>query len=269
LSFRAQHRTADPSKARFIAAIAVLLVAGCSEANPAYRGARTPDAGEAPPRPDLTTGLVGYWKLDDTGRIVATDQSGNHNDGALEGMMLWVPGHRGSALEIPSASRTAGVRVPLTASVMAIRRFTIAAWVNRSAVTPDRYASVFSRGINGGVAEVYNLTFFGDRLSVLVSPHPMAPYLLRSDRQSPAVDQWFHVAATFDGLTVRLYQEGVEVGSLRYEAELAASPDPLYIGTNKNPGNEEPFQGRIDDVLLYSVALPPASIAVLATGATP
>jgi hypothetical protein len=274
LSFPARQLTGPHSKSRILAQLGVLAataLSGCSEANPAYRGASPPDAGEVPPRgPDLTTALVGYWKLDDgVGRIVAADQSGNANDGALEGMMLWVAGHRGSAIEIPSASRTAGVRVPLAPTIAAIRRFTVAAWVNRTSLADERYASVLSRGLNGGVSEVYNLTFLADRLNVFVPPHLGQPYQVRSDRPTPGLGQWFHVAATFDGVTVRLYQDGVEVGALAYNAELAASPDALYIGTNKNPGNDEPFPGRIDDVLLYAVALPPASIAALATGAAP
>jgi hypothetical protein len=249
-----------------------LAALACTERNPAFRGvadAAAQDAGPAPPGADLTTGLVGYWKLDDgTGRLTATDGSGNGNNGALEGMMLWVPGHRGAAIEIPGDARGAGVRVPLTPSLSALSRFTIAAWVYRSALTGDRYASVFSRALNSGVAEVYNLTFLGDRLHVFVPPQPSQPYQVRSDRAAP-VNEWLHVAATFDGIMVRLYQDGLEVGSLRYEGGLAPSPDPLYIGTNKNPGNEEPFAGRIDDVLLYSLALPPSTIAALAAGAMP
>jgi hypothetical protein len=107
-------------------------------------------------------------------------------------------------------------------------------------------------------------------LHVFVPPHPRVaqPYQVRSDRPAP-VNQWLHVAATFDGAQVRLFQDGAEVGSLRYDGELAVSADPLYIGTNKNPGNDEPFSGRIDDVLLYSVALSPPLMAALASGATP
>ena len=50
---------------------------------------------------------------------------------------------------------------------------------------------------------------------------------------------------------------------------LAPTDKPLYIGTNKNVAQAEPFVGRLDEVLLYSVALGPDQIQALREGVRP
>jgi hypothetical protein len=60
---------------------------------------------------------------------------------------------------------------------------------------------------------------------------------------------------------VRLYLDGVEESALTYAHPLPATTTPLYLGNNKNPTDGEPMIGRLDDVLLYSEALPAAAIA--------
>ena len=54
-----------------------------------------------------------------------------------------------------------------------------------------------------------------------------------------------------------------------YARSLPSATTPLYLGNNKNPSDGEPMVGRIDDVLLYSEALPPAGIKALASGSLP
>jgi hypothetical protein len=93
-----------------------------------------------------------------------------------------------------------------------------------------------------------------------------------SSKQAP-VNTWFHAAATFDGQRIRLYQDGVLEASLAWAQPLPDSDQPLYIGTNKNDsGNNDshhPWEGDLDEVLLYDVALPDAAIAALAAGQRP
>ena len=47
---------------------------------------------------------------------------------------------------------------------------------------------------------------------------------------------------------------------------LVSTTTPVYIGTNKNPNNTEPFEGVIDDVALFDRALSPGAIQMLAAG---
>jgi hypothetical protein len=80
------------------------------------------------------------------------------------------------------------------------------------------------------------------------------------------------VAATYDGQTLRLYQDAVVVDTLVHPlTALAPTDKPLYIGTNKNgqSGQAEPFVGLLDEVLLYSVALGPGQIEGLRQGLRP
>jgi hypothetical protein len=81
------------------------------------------------------------------------------------------------------------------------------------------------------------------------------------------LNQWRHIAVTHDGATVRIYVGGVLV-------ETATLPPPylndapVRIGSMPVPDSgsvqlNQPFQGKIDEVRLYNVALTPAQIALL------
>jgi hypothetical protein len=76
--------------------------------------------------------------------------------------------------------------------------------------------------------------------------------------QAPAANVWTHVAGTYDGTTLRLYINGVQVASVNRTGPIATSTGPLRIGGNSLWG--EFFQGRIDEVRVYNRALTPAEI---------
>ena len=76
----------------------------------------------------------------------------------------------------------------------------------------------------------------------------------------PAVGEWYHVAGTHDGTTMRLYVDGVEIGSRAVSGTVATG-----TGVQINSGNER-FDGLLDDVRVYDRALSPCEIALLAAG---
>lgn len=73
-----------------------------------------------------------------------------------------------------------------------------------------------------------------------------------------AVNTWTHLAATFDGATVRLYVNGAQVASRAQTTPLAATTGTLQIGGDSYPN--EFFAGRIDEVRVYNRALTSAEI---------
>ena len=74
-----------------------------------------------------------------------------------------------------------------------------------------------------------------------------------------ATNAWAHLAATYDGTTLRLWVNGVNVSSRAVTGAIASSTMPLRIGGNSVWG--EFFAGRIDEVRVYNRALTAPEIA--------
>ncbi len=73
--------------------------------------------------------------------------------------------------------------------------------------------------------------------------------------------RWYHVAGTYDGTTLRVYINGVEMNSLTYTSSISASTYNLNIGRMAyTPGGPRYFDGMIDEVRVWNVALPQSSI---------
>ena len=68
-----------------------------------------------------------------------------------------------------------------------------------------------------------------------------------------AVNTWTHLATTYDGTTLRLYVNGVQVASTARRGRSPPPPARLQIGGDAIFGQY--FAGRIDEVRVYNAAL--------------
>jgi hypothetical protein len=64
---------------------------------------------------------------------------------------------------------------------------------------------------------------------------------------------WSHLAATYDGSSLRLYVNGVLVQTLAVAGAMPASTGVLHMGGNAVWN--EPYAGLLDDVRIYNRAL--------------
>jgi Concanavalin A-like lectin/glucanases superfamily len=256
-------------------------------------GGSTPDVGlpgpeEGPPSGDaqsdaigtgvdLLTGLVGYWRMDESDMATeAKDSSGLNNHGTLENVNLataWGPGRFGRALQMDDNDKNAGIRVKLTDRIAGIKRYTVAAWVKRLRLRPTAYQSIISRQLSGGIAEVFDMSVSKDVLQIYGSDRNSMGVTSAFAPSAAPVNDWFHAAATFDGTTLRLYMNGELVDSAAFSLPLPVTDTPLYLGTNKNDSGlsnaHHPWEGSLDEILLYDLVLPAESIAALAAGERP
>src|SRR3990172_5414518 len=206
----------------------------------------------------------GYWSFNEGSGNVAQDSSGNGNNGTLNGAVSWTVGKSGSALNFNGGSDR--VLVPDAPSLDITDQITIAAWIKpktrdtqyviRKARAGSTDGYELSLSSSGKVFVRFNERSSGDAFKVMsVSNYP-------TDGAT-----WMHVAATHDGLDIKLYINGLlETGR----------PAVLFIGANNNAlsiGAQDdgyrPFRGVVDEVHLDRVPLTSDQVRALAGQGAP
>jgi hypothetical protein len=200
--------------------------------------------------------LVAAYGFNEGTGSTATDASGRGHTGVISGATWTTLGRFGSALSFDGVNDW--VTVSHSALLNLTTGMTLQAWVYPTG-QGTAWRNVIIKERAGG--EVYNLYSNTDasvpRVYVVRAAAPGTPLDAAGTAQIP-VNVWTHLAATHDGATVRLYVNGVQVGSRAVSGALLTSTGALRIGGNALWG--EFFQGRIDELRIYNRALSPAEI---------
>jgi len=204
----------------------------------------------APGTPPAPVGLVAAYGFNEGTGSVLTDLSGKGNNGTISAATWTTAGKYGSALVFNGTS--AVVTVPNSTSLQLTTGMTLAAWVYPTA-TPTSWRSVVTKNLDS-----YYLMASGGNNLPTVGGTWTSGNQNTSGGTGLAVNTWAHLAATFDGATVRLYVNGVQVASQAQTTPLATTTGTLQIGGDAYPG--EFFAGRIDEVRIYNRALTAAEI---------
>ena len=78
---------------------------------------------------------------------------------------------------------------------------------------------------------------------------------------------WQHAALTYDGSALRLYLDGVEVGSTPLSGALDMDPAlPVAVGSQPEGAGDRHFDGLLDDVRILQRALSAEEIAAIVAG---
>ncbi|HEX7254734.1 MAG TPA: LamG-like jellyroll fold domain-containing protein [Gaiellaceae bacterium] len=193
-------------------------------------------------------GLVGAYAFNEGAGSSAVDVSGQGNHGTLEGGTAWsATGRYGGALQFDGVNDW--VRVPDASSLDLSAGMTISAWVRPSTLSAWRTVIFKPQPSNLVYALYANSNVNAPMGEAWISGASAKPV---GTTQLP-LNAWTHLAATYDGTTVRLYVDGTEVGSVIRAGGITTSSDPLFIGGN--PVWPEWFSGLIDEVRIYDRAL--------------
>jgi VCBS repeat-containing protein len=82
-----------------------------------------------------------------------------------------------------------------------------------------------------------------------------------------SIGQWYHAAMTYDGSTLRLYLDGVQVGSMGLTGTVATNPAVnVSVGGQPAGAGGRNFHGRIDDARILERALTAEEVIEIVEG---
>ena len=211
-------------------------------------------------------GLVGHWNFNTPDKKTVVAVVGKTVGKLLpaENAYEWIDGISGKALAFKppaaSSSRTGcmllpGLKVDFTKpfSVVMIIRFN--SEVRNSKIYRKFKDIITNTGTRG---PGFRLTFFYGRIQFNSGDGKKSnSFMTQTAKPEIPVNQWFHLAATYDGKTVKLYINGTEVA--RKKMTLTASSRVLGIGSCA--GSAYSMYGAVDDLKIYDRALSTEDIA--------
>jgi hypothetical protein len=115
-------------------------------------------------------------------------------------------------------------------------------------------------------ANDYALIFQFDQLTGMIKAGGSEPIVIATaGPYVPALNQWTHIALTYDGATMKLYANGAVIGTLAHTGNIDGDGSEFAIGgrTNDCCGRHFNFTGRVDEVEVFDRALSDAEIAAI------
>ncbi|HET6994681.1 MAG TPA: Ig-like domain-containing protein, partial [Chitinophagaceae bacterium] len=199
--------------------------------------------------------LVAAYGFNENTGTLAGDNSGNNNNGTLTNGPTWsAAGKFGAAVSFDGTDDY--INIPDANSLDLTTGMTIEAWVNPTNVTGYKTVICKENSTNN-LAYVLSAN---NNTSGAANQRPNAR--IRSGSTTTTItgtnklvlNTWAHLACTYDGTTLRYYQNGVQVATVAVTASMTVTTNPLRIGGSVALGAQY-FAGLIDEVRVYNRAL--------------
>lgn len=209
-----------------------------------------------------------HLTLDEVGGTVATNLGSGDSDGTLV---------NGASFVLKTGGDDSAYAVDLDGVNDAIdlgdvnpqgNALTVAAWIRPDSFPGNsRDGRIVSKA--SGTAEddhIFMLSTFGvgdeTRLRGRIGVGGQTTTVI-ADAGALDVDEWYHVAMTYDGTAIRLYVDGVEVGATPLSGPIEVDANVPTAAGNQ-PQGTRPFDGLIDNIQIVERALAQSEIATLA-----
>jgi Icc-related predicted phosphoesterase len=190
--------------------------------------------------------LIGYWSFDTDSDSIATDASGNNN-GRLHGSPKYTTGVTGNAIIFDGTADFIKISAK-SKKWRNLKQLTLMGWFYREdgaeAVTGIDKAQNYrltARAVNGTSAKwKFSVVDNKGKFHSLTTP------------KAANNNEWHHLAGTYDGKTLKLYIDGVEVKSRDDVFKIRDAGGSFEIGRRDGV---KYFKGKIDEVRVYNRAL--------------
>jgi hypothetical protein len=209
-----------------------------------------------------TSGLLAWWKFDESGGQDAADASPYGNTGKVVGEARWQPagGRVGGTMEFNGKNNY--VRIGNEIAFDITDEITVAAWVKVRAFNRT-WQTVVAKGDH-----TWRLARDGDRdtLQFVAGSYSEGRLVLGNVNINDG--QWHHVVGVGDADAVSLYVDGVLDNTKRVSGKIPTDDEPVCIGENSMYGGRL-WDGWIDEVCIFTYALNADEIKALSSGTAP
>jgi large repetitive protein len=205
------------------------------------------------------------WAMNEGSGSTLVDSSDAKNNGTLHGSPTWVTGVNGLALRLNGT--TGYARVPHHSTLDVSQQMTVAGWVRPEA----RATQYLVRKGTQNTVDGYELSLANGGTAFVRFNQATSGNTYRIDSTSAYPTNgstWMHLAATYDGTTMRLYVNGAQQAAAPGPpGGIATNTQPFIVGAQLNTSGtpERFFKGAMDDLHLHNRALSATEIAQLAT----
>lgn len=214
--------------------------------------------------------LLAYWNFDEGSGSIASDSSGNGNDGTIYGA-AWTAGRIGYALGFDGINDWVDIPDDISPE-----HITLEAWIYPTGFddsSGDQGNPIITKETGRGTPPWSES--FAWRLRITPRTHKLQLQCF-TPTGSPGggsvisdtvleIGNWYHVAGTYDGTRTKVYIDGAREGSYTASISepLVTSNLPTAIGHLPN-WSVQWFQGIIDEARIYDKALPDSEIEMSA-----
>lgn len=216
----------------------------------------------------LADNLVSYWKLDESSGNATDSHSSNtltNNNTAT-----YSTGKINNAVYLASAS-SQSLSITDNASLSITGDLSISGWFYFTSFSANGRKLVNKWNDTGNQRGFIfdNSDASGDTLRLVLSTNGVNFPLVTATGAALSVDTWYHLAVTFKASTgvVSFYKNG----SLLFAPTISANSifdntADFYIGNGVNAAPTDPFNGRVDEVGIWSRELTSGEITTLYNG---
>ena len=198
-------------------------------------------------------GLVAHYEFEEGNGTTTGDSSLNNNLGTLFNGTSFTTGYYGGGLNFDGVDDF--VEIPLDPSLDITEEITLSAWVNPSATGQSQATRFISKRTTPGGSDVYAIGFWTSSLNPFFRITSGDIETNRIATNTIPLNTWSHIIGTYDGTTMRLYINGVEDTSVSKTGLIDLSTIEVHLGDRKGEALNRRFNGTMDDVRIYNIAL--------------
>ncbi|MFQ6030187.1 MAG: LamG-like jellyroll fold domain-containing protein, partial [Dehalococcoidia bacterium] len=218
---------------------------------------------------DLDPSLVGYWTFDDASGPVAKDSTKYGNHGSLKGNPVWSNGPFDGALDFDGNGDA--VQVSASSTLNNLDAFTISMWFYADTTGQSKLGRFYQKS---GAFDV-RFSNYDSKIYVEAMRWGSKGQWRYTVANGNLLSGWYHLAIAYDysssGNEPAVYLNGLRIFDVEQldsaGGSLSGDAGDVFIGNKSSLSGS--FDGRLDDVRLYSGVLGDAEVSTLADGGSP